>query len=67
VVTRLEKCIDFDSKRQFLLDYVEKIIHEKNCIYLYGSVPIKLKAYEDSSQPLGASNLRFCIKNKINK
>ena len=38
---RFAKCADFASKRQFLLDYVEKVVHVKDKVALHGSVPIK--------------------------
>jgi hypothetical protein len=67
VKARLEKCVNFDSKRQFLLDYVEKIIYQKDHITLYGSIPIKLKAYEDPDQPSKASKIGFSIGSKIDR
>ena len=41
---RLVRCRDFASKRQFLLDYVEKISFTDDNVTLHGSVPIKLTA-----------------------
>lgn len=37
---RFEKCIDFQSKRNFLLNFVDRIIHESNRVTLYGLIPI---------------------------
>jgi hypothetical protein len=41
--TRLERCTDFDSRGQFLVDYIEKIIYYHDKVTLVGSVPIELK------------------------
>ncbi|OGH80862.1 MAG: hypothetical protein A3I29_03790 [Candidatus Magasanikbacteria bacterium RIFCSPLOWO2_02_FULL_44_11] len=42
-----KKCLDFNTKRQFLLDYVEKVSYREGQVTLRGSVPVKLKAYTD--------------------
>jgi site-specific DNA recombinase len=42
VKERLESCVDFDTKRQFLLDHVRKIIFLRDKVTLVGSVPIEL-------------------------
>lgn len=62
---QLEKCTDFETKRQFMLDHVEKIVFVNDHVTLHGFVPVKLKAYEDPDQPSEASKVRFCVKNKI--
>lgn len=40
--TRFEKCNGLDSKRQFLADYIEKVVFNKDSITITGSAPIKL-------------------------
>jgi len=37
---RYEKCNDFDTKRQFCLDFIDKIIHRSDGFTLYGHVPV---------------------------
>jgi hypothetical protein len=37
---RLKRCRDFASKRQFLLDHVEKVIFIDDKVTIHGSVPI---------------------------
>lgn len=60
--TRFERCIDFETKRRFILDYIEKIIYENGKVEIHGSVPIKLKAYEDENQNTELAKIEFCIK-----
>lgn len=56
----LEKCSDFDSKRQFLLDYVEKIVYVNEDVAIYGSLPLLLNAPEEEQ-----GKLEFRISGKI--
>lgn len=44
---RLSECKDFQTKRQFLVDYVEKIIFLNDKVSLFGSVPIITKGRAD--------------------
>jgi site-specific DNA recombinase len=60
---RFGKCADFASKRQFLLDYVEKVVHVKDKVALHGSVPIKTGHGEDAE----TNKLSFCIESEITK
>ncbi|MGB0757450.1 MAG: recombinase family protein [Patescibacteria group bacterium] len=64
---QLEKCTDFETKRQFMLDHVEKIVFVNDHVTLHGFVPVKLKAYEDPDQPSEASKIRFCVEGKIKR
>ena len=58
---RFAKCADFASKRQFLLDYVEKVVHVKDKVALHGSVPIKSGHGEEAE----TNKLPFCIESEI--
>jgi DNA invertase Pin-like site-specific DNA recombinase len=58
---QLEKCNDFDSKRQFALDHIEKIIYDQGKTTIVGSVPIKLSAYSDPDQTSEAEKITFRI------
>ncbi len=60
---RFAKCSDFASKRQFLLDYVEKVVHVKDRVALHGSVPIKSGHGGDAE----TNKLPFCIESEITK
>jgi len=62
--SQLEKC-DLDLKRQFLLEYVEKIIFTKDKISLQGSIPILLDAYKDPEHTSDARKISFFIERKI--
>ena len=62
---RLEKCNDFDSKRQFLLDHIEKIVYSSGKITVVGLVSIKLSAYSDPDQTSEAGKIEFSIKSVI--
>jgi site-specific DNA recombinase len=41
---RYKKCVDFETRRQFLLDYVEQITYWNDKIALHGSVPIVIES-----------------------
>jgi len=61
VKSRLAICDSPEVKRQFLQDYIEKIIYDRSQVTLIGSVPIKLQAYDDPDQPSDASKIGFSI------
>jgi len=56
---RLQACADFDEKRQFLMDHVERVIFNRYKITIMGSVPVRL--------PSGETTLKFRIEGEINK
>jgi hypothetical protein len=56
---RFTQCNDFATRRQFLLDYVEKVVILKDKVSLHGVVPIK--GGEDSE----TNSLPFCIESEI--
>jgi site-specific DNA recombinase len=60
---RLESCHDFESKRQFLTDYVARIVYTRYKVTLRGSVPLRPLA--DSEQPSMANALEFQIEGEI--
>ncbi len=64
---RFNRAKDFESKRKFLLDYVDKITYFDDNVVFHGSVPVKLKAYEDPDQPTEVSKIEFSIENKITR
>jgi hypothetical protein len=62
---RLSTCTNFDSKRQFLLDYIDKIIYRPGTVSLHGSVPIRLATYEYPQPPTEAPRIEFCIERTL--
>jgi hypothetical protein len=54
---RFEKCTDRASTRQFLLHYVEKIVHLQGEVSLHGSVPIT----NHEGYTTATNALAFCI------
>jgi hypothetical protein len=60
---RLENCHDFESKRQFLADYVARVVYTRYKVTLRGSVPLRPLA--DRDQPSMASALEFRIEGEI--
>jgi hypothetical protein len=60
---RFTKCGGFANKRQFLLDYVEKVVHANDKVALHGLVPIKSGRGEDAE----TNKLPFCIESEITK
>lgn len=63
--TRFERCTDFETRRQFILDYIEKIIYENERVEIHGSVPIKLKANKDTDTEL--AKIEFYIKGTLTR
>src|SRR5437879_3207667 len=45
---RFAGCVDFASKRQFLVDYVEKVVFLNDRVAVHGSVPIRVDTAEDA-------------------
>jgi site-specific DNA recombinase len=60
---RLESCHDFESKRQFLADYVARVIYTRYKVTLRGSVPLRPLA--DRDQPSMRNALEFRIEGEI--
>ncbi|MCX6786174.1 MAG: hypothetical protein NTZ18_05025, partial [Candidatus Komeilibacteria bacterium] len=62
---RYEKCSDFQTKRQFLLDYVEHITNWNDKIAVHGSVPVQAgKTNKDGDQTAESEmgKIEFMIK-----
>jgi hypothetical protein len=57
---RLENCHDFESKRQFLADYVARVVYTRYKVTLRGSVPLRPLA--DRDQPSIATALEFRLR-----
>lgn len=38
---RLSQCKDFETQRQFFLDFVDHVIYYKNLVELHGYVPVR--------------------------
>lgn len=62
---RFEQSTNPETKRQFLLDYIEKVVYLNKKVTLCGSIPVKLKAYEDPNQPSESSRVRFHIEKEL--
>ncbi|OGG56698.1 hypothetical protein A3D71_02545 [Candidatus Kaiserbacteria bacterium RIFCSPHIGHO2_02_FULL_55_20] len=62
---RLEKCADFNARRQLLLDYLYKITFARGRVELHGSIPMHLDAYLDPEQTSEAKETKFVIASKI--
>lgn len=67
VKTRLLICADNDSKREFLKYYIREVIYDNTRVTIIGSIPIKLKAYDDPDQTSDASKIEFKIEGKIKR
>ena len=59
VKLRLEKCSDFESKRQFLLDHIDKVVYHNEDVAIHGFVPILEGPPEDQGK------IEFRIPDKI--
>jgi hypothetical protein len=56
---RLQACVDFDAKRQFLVDHVERVIYKGYKVTVTGSVPVQTAS--------GETKLQFRLKGEINR
>jgi hypothetical protein len=54
---RLQASVDFDAKRQFVVDHVERVIYNRYNVTIAGSVPVQTAS--------GESKLPFRIEGKI--
>lgn len=62
VRARLEKCSNFETKREFLLEYISEIIFVSGSITINSWIPVTTKN-DDGKQ--GENKLEFSIKGKI--
>jgi hypothetical protein len=67
VRARLKRCFDFESRRQFVLDYIEKIVSTNDHVAVYGSVPVKLANYDDADSSSDASTIGFSIEGRVSR
>jgi site-specific DNA recombinase len=58
---RLAKCDDFPAKRQFLLDYVRKVVILKDKVSFHGGVPIRMEQHGE----IETNEMPFCIESEI--
>ena len=61
------KCVDFDSKRQFLLDHIDKIVYWTDKVEFHGLIPIELNVYEGNRHKTESAKIPFCIKDTIGR
>jgi hypothetical protein len=62
---RLNICTDFDDRRQFLLDYIDKIVYRAGTVSLHGSVPITLPPHKYPQHPGETPRIEFCIERTL--
>ena len=62
---RFERCDDFATKRQFLLDHIEKVVFWNDNVTVHGSVPILQKLRHGEADPGDATRISFCIESRI--
>jgi DNA invertase Pin-like site-specific DNA recombinase len=67
VRARLENAIDFDTKRQFLLDHLDRVVYANDRLALYGSVLVNFKSREVHGQPSDRSKIRFSIESTLSR
>jgi hypothetical protein len=54
---RFQECGDFDSKRQFLLGHIERVIYSRYKVAIAGAIPVQ--------SPSGETELQFRIEGEI--
>lgn len=57
---RFEGCIDFDARRQFLLDHIERVVYHPRTVALVACIPGDLNGSE-------AGALQFRIEGKMRR
>jgi len=67
VRARLESATDFDTKRQFLVDHVIKVVYGNDRVALYGSVAVNLRPGETPGQRGDTSKIGFCIEGTLSR
>jgi hypothetical protein len=65
VRARLDACVSFDDKRQFLSDFVERIVYDRYRVTGVGSVPIKMQTSD--AREIETRKLSFSISGEIDK
>lgn len=63
---RFDGCIDFDTKRQFLLEHVKKVIYLRYKVMIVGSIPIEPQSSHEPQQSK-AHSLEFRIEEEIDR
>ncbi len=58
---------DEDAKRKLVVSHVEKVVFDHGKVTLRGSVPVRIKAYENLDQTLETSKLKFKIEGQIRR
>src|SRR4051812_23761697 len=55
----------FEDKRQFLVDFVERVVYDRYRVAVHGSVSIKTQIHD--SQEIETRKLSFCLRGEIDK
>lgn len=58
---RYQKCVDFDTTRKFLTDYIDSISYYNDKIEVNGSIPIDSGSEEKENTPKVAFNIKSTI------
>jgi site-specific DNA recombinase len=62
---RFERCVTFDDRRQFLVDYVERVIYDRYRVTVIGGVPIKMQF--GNSREIETRKIAFSLCGEIDK
>ena len=62
---RFEHCVTFDDKRQFLSDFVERIVYDRNLVTVIGTVPVKTQTSD--VQEIEMRKIAFCLRGEIDR
>jgi site-specific DNA recombinase len=64
----LENATDFDTKRQFLLDHIGRVVYANDRVALFGSVPVHLPSREMPQQPGDrTTTIGFCVEGTLSR
>jgi uncharacterized protein YqgQ len=59
VRARFERCCDFDARRHFLIDHIERVIYHPRNVVLVGSIPADLAGWGEAEQTKEALHFRI--------
>ena len=65
VRARLEKAVDFDTKRRFLLDHIGRVVYANDRVALSGSIPVH--GLPSESKQGDTSKIGFCVEGALTR
>jgi hypothetical protein len=67
VTARLENATDFETKRQFLLGHIDRVVYANDHVALHGALPVNVPARAGPEQSTDRSKIGFCIEGTLDR